>query len=294
MIREWWSKLCRILTGRQGLAGDLNAELAAHLEFEIQENIARGMPPDEARAAARRHVGNLTQIQERAADAWSFPSLETIAQDVRYGLRGIRRSPGFSLVVVLTLALGIGANTAIFSVVNAVLLRPLPYPAAERLVWLGESDPKAEGISVTWVNYQHWRNENHSFEDMAGFQTAHLTLTGRGEPLFTRAGLITYGFFGLVGVHPVLGRVFNAADDQPAPRPLSCSTIGSGSTNWEPTLARWAQRWCSMASRTKSSESCHPDCTSSSNPSITICRCTSSKAKSSTVAGTDPCGWWLV
>src|ERR1039458_1678740 len=215
MIREWWSKLCRILTGRQGLAGDINAELAAHLEFEIQENIARGMPPDEARAAARRHVGNLTQIQERAADAWSFPSLETIAQDVRYGLRGIRRSPGFSLVVVLTLALGIGANTAIFSVVNAVLLRPLPYPAAERLVWLGESDPKAEGISVTWVNYQHWRNENHSFEDMAGFQTAHLTLTGRGEPLFTRAGLITYGFFGLVGVHPVLGRVFNAADDQP-------------------------------------------------------------------------------
>ena len=215
MIREWWSKLCRILTGRQGLAGDLNAELAAHLEFEIQENIARGMPPDEARAAARRHVGNLTQIQERAADAWSFPSLETIAQDVRYGLRGIRRSPGFSLVVVLTLALGIGANTAIFSVVNAVLLRPLPYPAAERLVWLGESDPKAEGISVTWVNYQHWRNENHSFEDMAGFQTAHLTLTGRGEPLFTRAGLITYGFFGLVGAHPVLGRVFNAADDQP-------------------------------------------------------------------------------
>src|ERR1017187_10923620 len=78
MIREWWSKLCRILTGRQGLAGDLNAELAAHLEFEIQENIARGVPPDEARAAARRHVGNLTQIQERAADAWSFPSLETI------------------------------------------------------------------------------------------------------------------------------------------------------------------------------------------------------------------------
>jgi len=141
------------------MAGDLNAEIAAeidaHMEFEIQENIARGMPPDEARAAAHRHVGNLTQIQERARDAWTFPSLETIAQDLRYGLRGIRRSPGFSLIVVLTLALGIGANTAIFSVVNAVLLRPLPYPAAERLVYLGESDPKAEGISVTWVNYQH-------------------------------------------------------------------------------------------------------------------------------------------
>ena len=223
MMREWWSKLRRLLAGRRGLANDLRSELAAeidaHLAFEIQENIARGMPPDEARAAARRHIGNLTQIQERAADAWSFPSLETIAQDLRYGLRGIRRSPGFSLIVVLTLALGIGANTAIFSVVNAVLLRPLPYPAAERLVRLGESDPNAEGISVTWVNYRHWRNENHSFEDMAGLDTTHLTLTGRGEPLFTRAGVVTHTFFGLVGAHPLLGRVFNAADDQPGAAP---------------------------------------------------------------------------
>jgi len=221
MIREWWSKLCRILAGRRGLAGDLSAEIDAHLEFEIQENLERGMPPDEARRAARRHVGNLTQVQERAAEAWSFPSLETTAQDLRYGLRGMRRSPGFSLVVVLTLALGIGANTAIFSVVNAVLLRPLPYPAAERLVWLGESDPKAEGISVTWVNYQHWRDENHSFEDMAGFHAVHLTLTGRGEPLFTRAGVVTHGFFGLVGAHPMLGRVFSAADDQPGAAPTA-------------------------------------------------------------------------
>jgi putative ABC transport system permease protein len=218
-IRECWSKLCRILAGRRGPAGDLNADLAAeidaHLEFEIQENIARGMPPDEARAAARRRVGNLTQIQERARDAWRFPPLEAMVQDLRYGLRGIRRAPGFSLVVVLTLALGIGANTAIFSVVNAVLLRPLPYPAPERLVVLGETDPHAEGISVTWVNYRHWRDENHSFEDMAGFRTASLTLTGRGDPLFTRAGVVTYGFFGLTGAHALLGRVFRPDDDQP-------------------------------------------------------------------------------
>jgi predicted permease len=222
MLREWASKL-RFLAGRRQLADDLSAEIDAELhaqmEFEIQENIARGMPPDEARAAARRHAGNLTQIRECATESWTFPTLETIAQDLRYGMRGIRRSPGFSLVVVLTLALGIGANTAIFSVVNAVLLRPLPYPAAERLVGLAEKDPQAEGISVTWVNYQHWRSENHSFEDMAGFHTAHLTLTGRGEPLFTRAGLVTYGFFGLLGAHPVLGRLFSAADDQPGAAP---------------------------------------------------------------------------
>ena len=160
-------------------------------------------------------VGNLTRIQESARDAWTFPRLETLAQDLRYGLRGMRRSPGFSLVVVLTLALGIGANTAIFSVVNAVLIRPLPYPAADRLVRLGESDPKAEGISVTWVNYQHWRAENHSFEDMAGFHTAHLTLTGRGPALFTRAATVTSGFFGLTGAKPLLGRVFGDAEDRP-------------------------------------------------------------------------------
>jgi putative ABC transport system permease protein len=219
MLREWASKLRLLATGRGGLADDLGAEIEAHVDFEIQENIARGMSPDEARRAARRHVGNLTGIQERARDAWTFRALETFAQDLRYGLRGMRRSPGFALVVVLTLALGIGANTAIFSVVNAVLLRPLPYPAAERLLWLGESDPKAEGISVTWVNYQHWRNENHSFEDMAGIRSAHLTLTGRGDPLLTRAGLATYGFFGLTGAHAVLGRVFGAADDQAGAAP---------------------------------------------------------------------------
>jgi putative ABC transport system permease protein len=215
-MRVWWSRVRCLFTGRPGdLAAEIDAEIDSQMEFEIQENIARGMPPGEARAAARRHMGNLTQIREGATGAWSFPSLETLAQDLRYGLRGIRRAPGFSLVVVLTLALGIGANTAIFSVVNAVLLRPLPYPAADRLVALGESDPNAEGISVTWVNYRHWRAENHSFEDMAGFRTAGLTLTGRGEPLSTRAGVVTYGFFGLLGAHPLLGRVFRPDDDQP-------------------------------------------------------------------------------
>jgi len=212
---EWWSKLRRTLSGRRGLAADLNAEIESHLAFEIQENLARGMSPDDARSAARRHVGNLTRIEERAREAWSFPRIETFIQDLRYGLRGIRRSPGFSLVVIVTLALGIGANTAIFSVVNSVLLRPLPYPAAERLVWLGESDPKAEGISVTWVNYQYWRKENHSFEAMAGFHTAHLTVTGRGEALFTRAGVVTSGFFRLMGAKPLLGRLFNASEDRP-------------------------------------------------------------------------------
>ena len=217
-MREWWAKIRRIAGGRKELAADLEAEIAAQLECEIEENLARGMPPEEAYAAAHRRIGNVTRIQERARDVWSFPRLETIYQDLRQGLRGMRRSPGFAMVVVLTLALGIGANTALFSVVNAVLLRPLPYPASARLVWLGESDPKAEGISVTWVNYQQWRKNNHSFEEMAGFHTAHFTLTGRGEPLLARAGIVTSGFFPLLGAHPLLGRVFGPQDDRPGAR----------------------------------------------------------------------------
>src|SRR5438552_13863231 len=157
------------------------------------------MPPDEARNAARRHFGNATLTRERAQDAWSFASLEAFLQDIRYGLRAIRKSPVYSLIIILTLALGIGANTAIFSVVDSVLLKPLPYPGAERLVWLGESHAKAEGISVTWGNYRAWEKYNHSFEDMAAYQNQQFTLTGRGEPLSTSAGLVTNGFFGVVG-----------------------------------------------------------------------------------------------
>jgi putative ABC transport system permease protein len=104
-----------------------------------------------------------------------FPGIETILQDLRSGFRNVRQSPGFSLIVILTLALGIGANTAIFSVVYAVLLRPPSYPAGDRLVELTEATT-GQNIPVSWINFEHWRHENHSFEDMAGFETADLTI----------------------------------------------------------------------------------------------------------------------
>ena len=130
-------------------------------------------------------------------------------------MRGMVRAPVFSLMVILTLAVGIGANTAIFSAFYAVLLKPLPFPSGERLLWLGESSAKATGISVTWVNFEHWRTENHSFETMAGFQNADLTLTGRGQAMLTHAGLVTNEFFPLTGSRPMMGRLFTAADDKP-------------------------------------------------------------------------------
>ncbi|MGH9743953.1 MAG: permease prefix domain 1-containing protein, partial [Candidatus Acidiferrum sp.] len=144
-MREWWSKFLRALHFRKNIEKDLSDEMQAHLDLMTAENIERGLSASEARAAARRAFGNLTRTQENAREAWQFPRLETVLQDIRYGLREIRRSPSLSAVVILTLALGIGANTAIFSVVYSVLLRPLPYPHSERLVWLGESTPKYPG-----------------------------------------------------------------------------------------------------------------------------------------------------
>src|SRR5262249_55874984 len=157
----------------------------------------QGFSQDEAWAAARRRFGNQTATLELAREAWQFPKLETFFGDLRYGLRGLRKSPLSSFILITTLALGIGANTAIFSVVYAVLLRPLPYPAGERLVWLGESTAKASGISVTWGNFQHWRGENQDFEDLAGYLRTDFTMTGRGEALLTHGGLVTNNFFRL-------------------------------------------------------------------------------------------------
>jgi predicted permease len=232
-MRQWWSKVARVFARRRNLADELQQEMDAHLQFMIDEKLERGMPPEEARVAARRHFGNATTVRERSYQSWQFPAFESLLQDLRYAARGIWRARIFSLIVILTLAVGIGANTAIFSAVYAVLLKPLPFPSGERLVWLGESSAKASGISVTWINYLHWRAENHSFETMAGFQNADLTLTGRGQAMLTHAGVVTSEFFPLTGSRPVMGRLFTAADDDPQ----SPATVVVSERFWARTLS---------------------------------------------------------
>jgi putative ABC transport system permease protein len=232
-MRQWWSKVARALGRRRNLASELQQEMDAHLQFLIDENLDRGMPPEEARAAARRHFGNATTVRERSYQSWQFPTFESLLQDIRYAMRGIVREPVFSLIVILTLTVGIGANTAIFSAVYAVLLKPLPFPSGERLVWLGESSAKASGISVTWINFEYWRMENHSFESMAGFEKADLTLTGRGQAVLTRAGVITNEFFPLTGSRPIMGRLFTASDDERQ----SAATVVVTKAFWAKTLS---------------------------------------------------------
>ena len=232
-MRRWWSKIELVLERRRTLASDLQQEMNAHLQFTIEENLERGMSPEEARAAARRHFGNMASVQERSYQSWQFPRFESLLQDVRYALRGIIRAPAFSLVMILTLAVGIGANAAIFSAVYAVLLKPLPFPSGERLVWLGESSAKASDISVTWINFDDWRKENRTFESLAGFENADLTLTGRGQAVLTHAGRVTHEFWQLTGSRPIIGRLFTANDDEPA----SAATVVVTEAFWAKTLS---------------------------------------------------------
>jgi putative ABC transport system permease protein len=193
-------------------------ELQSHLEIEIDENIARGMSPEEARYAACKKLGNPSRIREEIYRMNTIGFLETLGQDLRYTLRTLLRSPGFTIVTVLTLALGIGANTAIFSAVNAVLLRPLPYKDSSRLVMVWADHHLRGGPVDEWTNpadFFDWRAQSQTFEDMSVLGGWAPTLIGSGEPELLRGTKVSYSMFSVLGVTPALGRNFTAEDDRP-------------------------------------------------------------------------------
>ncbi len=215
---NWRRHIARIraLFRRQKLADEIDEEVRIHLEMEEQENRERGMSPEEARYAALRRFDNVTQTQETSRETWAWQWLETFLQDVRYGLRQLRRNPGFTAVAVLTLALGIGANTAIFSVVNAVLLRPLPYQQPQRLVFINSIQvPAGMGREASYPDFLDWQARNHVFKMMAVFRTENFALIGTGEPQHLSGAVVSANLFPLLGVSAVLGRTFQPGDDVP-------------------------------------------------------------------------------
>ena len=155
------------------------------------------MPVEAARTAAYRQLGNLTQLREESRQSWGFPALESILQDVRYGVRGLRNSPGFTLVAIVTLALGIGATTAIFSVVNAVLLRPLPYKDSTRLVHLWTVSPSFPDFQMgqSIPNLNDIQSRAHSFDIIAAYLPGQTALTGEGAPERLSSSAATADFF---------------------------------------------------------------------------------------------------
>ena len=192
---------------RETVVGDIDEELRAHFDMVVEENVARGMTPEEARRAALRSFGNYDKIRERAWEVRSGGWIEALLQDVRYGARLLARHRVFTLVAVLTLALGIGANTAIFSVVNELLLHPLPYPGADRLVMVWEITSQGTHQNPTSrSNFRAWRERSGSFAGMAAFTDQRLSLTGGGEPEEVPVQYATPELFRVLGVEPILGR----------------------------------------------------------------------------------------
>jgi predicted permease len=198
------------LFGKNRREIDLDAELHAHLEALTEENIRRGMKPDEARYAARREFGGVEQTKELYRERRGLPFLETLFYDIRFGARMLAKNPGFTIVAVLTLALGIGANTAIFSVVNAVLLRPLAYKNPDRLVTILHNGDNP----VSVANYIDWRDQSRSFEAMGAADYWSPNLTGVDPPEHLWGLQVTQNLLPLLGVEPMLGRMFLPGEDQ--------------------------------------------------------------------------------
>jgi putative ABC transport system permease protein len=193
----------RGLLRREAVIGDIDEEMRLHLQMVVEENVERGMPPKEARRAALRSFGNLDKNRERAWEVRGGGVIEAFLQDVRYGARLLARNKAFTVVSVLTLALGFGANTAIFSVVNELLLRPLPFPAAERIVMLWEISPEGRHQNPTsFLNFRSWREQSASFESMAAFTDQRLNLTGNGDPEEVTVQLATPELFRVLGIEP--------------------------------------------------------------------------------------------
>jgi len=195
---------------------DLDKELRSHLEMLIDENIRAGMTADEARRAARIELGGIEQVKEQVREERLGNWLQSVLADCRFALRQLRRSPAFTIVAILTLALGIGANATMFSLVNSVLFRPLPYLAPQQLVWVSDFMPRQHDSIVIESDYFAWRSQNRVFSDVAAYEAGDtLTLTGAGEPQRLRAARVTYSFLDVLGVPPQLGRAFREEEDRP-------------------------------------------------------------------------------
>ncbi len=199
---------------------ELNDELQSHLAMARQDLVDRGATPDNADAGARREFGNVALVEHVTRDQWRGRRFDEFLQDLRFALRTLRKSPGFTIVAILTLALGIGANTSLFSVVNAVLLNPILYPHPEQLVMLHESKPNFRSGSISYPNFRDWQHDNHSFSSMAVTRGSSFTLTGLGEAEELRAQFISSDYFSLLAVQPVIGRFFATGEDEIGAPPI--------------------------------------------------------------------------
>ncbi|MGH9828763.1 MAG: ABC transporter permease, partial [Blastocatellia bacterium] len=204
----------RALFRKQQMERDLDEELRYHLDKAIGQNLRRGMTPEEARRAAIAGFGGLDRQKEGCRDARGIRVIEESWRDLRYAGRLLVKRPAFTLAVVVTLALGIGANTAVFSVADAMLLRPLPFEDQGRLAWLSAKVPNGPFFAVSDDQFSAWQNRNHTLDGIGAWANDFVNLTGYGEPERVSCSDVSDGLFSSLGVRPVIGRDFSAVDEK--------------------------------------------------------------------------------
>ena len=213
-LRVWWWRLAG-LANRDRRDRDFTDELDAHLQLHIDDNIRSGMSPGDARRDALLKLGGIERTREEYRDRGGVPALDTAIKDVRFAVRMMRRSPGFTAVVLFTLAIGIGANTVMFSVVNTLLLRPLPYRDAGQLLFVQSVDAaRRQPGAVAPPDFYTYREQNRTLDHLDAFYTRPSNLTGTQDPERVPTLIVSSGFFAALGTPPVLGRGFAAGDEQ--------------------------------------------------------------------------------
>ncbi|HWM94073.1 MAG TPA: ABC transporter permease [Thermoanaerobaculia bacterium] len=212
----------RSLLSRDRAETEMDQELRFHIEMETEKNVRRGMTPERARTEALRTFGGVEKTKEQCREERGGRWVEQLLQDLHYGARTLRKQPGYAAVVVLILALGIGANTAIFSAVHGILLRPLPYPQEDRLVILRQSAALAgqEDVHVSPMEMADYRARSRVLADLVEHHTMGFTLLDRGEPQRVQTGVVSWSFFDVLGVKPILGRTFRPEDEKPGAEPV--------------------------------------------------------------------------
>jgi predicted permease len=230
---DWFRELGRrlwMLFRRRQFDADLDEEMRLHRQWREQAEIERGLSPKEAHHAVLRRFGNELTLREESRDMWGWNWLESFLQDMRYGLRQLARNPGFAAVSILILAVAIGANIAVFSVVNTLLLRPLPFPDSRELVWIAPP-PSTCGRSCATFSadgFEEFRAQNRAYQDVTGYEAFttpdNVRLTGRGEPESATSIEVIGNFFQVLGVQPAMGRLFAADEVRGGPHPVALLT----------------------------------------------------------------------
>jgi len=220
----WWkdySLRLRALFFRRRMDEELQEELQFHIDMQARKNQRNESDRIEARRQARLQFGSVARATEECREERGISSIEIAASDLRFALRQLRKSPSFTAIAVLTLALGIGANTAVFSIVYSALLKPLPYHDAARLMVLNETTPKVGVVSVSYPNFLDWRAQSHSFSEVAALQEVSFNLSGITEPESVSGLAVSPNFLAMMGFRPAIGRDFESAEEQTGTAPVT-------------------------------------------------------------------------